>query len=106
MKCKSCGKELYAHSTIYLTEYDEPICEHCFLTKNFKKCRFCGAIIKEEKYCCDNCTKKVFQNTLNSYGTKVNTIFINRKNDNKNNIGDRYYGMELEFSNTNPSILT
>ena len=104
MKCKLCGKELYAHNTIYLTEYDEPICEHCFLTENFKRCRFCGSIIKKEKYCCDNCTKKVFQNTLNSYGTKVNTIFINRKNDNKNNIGGRYYGMELEFSNTNPLI--
>ena len=104
MKCKSCGKELYEHDIIHLTEYNEPICEHCFLTKNFKRCRMCGSIIKEEKYCCDECTRKVFRNSMNSYSTKINTIFINRKDDNKKNIGDRYYGMELEFSNTNPLI--
>ena len=103
MKCKVCGKELNSDSYIMLTEYDEPICNECY-HEGFKKCKECGAVIKNEKDYCDECTKKIFKNIINSYNTKVKTIFVNRKDNNKNNIGDRYYGMEMEFSYSNPIV--
>jgi len=94
--CKDCGKEI-SISDVFFTEDNEPICREC--TSNYVNCSECGAFIKKshDRYVCMKCDSKVYDEIVNSYGTKPIARFQN-KNNIQGNLNNRYYGLEIEFS--------
>ena len=102
--CSICGR--------HLQEYDEMrtqdglLCSQCFRQRRYQQCSVCGEYFTSEDNhrICPNCEEKVYQRDINSYGTKPYPYFknFNSKLDGKD-VGCRYYGMELEFNDSNPS---
>ena len=100
MKCSQCGKNVNANDII-VTDY-EFICKDCFETsiETYHKCLICGTYTKNYNMVCDSCTSGVYVKDINSYGTKPKPVFKNYKYDKDIPLGKRYYGLELEYSNT------
>lgn len=105
MKCSRCGSNVKAEN-IVVTEH-EFLCENCFEREksSYSKCLVCGAYTTNTNMICDTCQCGVYTRDINSYGTKPNPVFKNFKYDKNIPLGKRYYGLELEYSNTNPSRL-
>ena len=101
MKCSQCGKNVNANDVI-VTDYGF-ICKDCFESRSrtYYKCLVCGTYTNNENMICDNCISGVYVKNINSYGTKPKPIFKNYKYDKDIPLGKRYYGLELEYSNTN-----
>ena len=100
MKCSQCGKNVNANDVI-VTDYGF-ICKDCFkkAERTYHKCLVCGTYTDNENMICDSCTSGVYVKNINSYGTKPKPIFKNYKYDKNIPLGKRYYGLELEYSNT------
>ena len=100
MKCSRCGKNVNADDVI-ITDYGF-ICKDCFNVgrKTYHKCLVCGTYTDNENMICDSCTSGVYIKNINSYGTKPKPVFKNYKYDKDVPLGNRYYGLELEYSNT------
>lgn len=99
MKCAECGREITRGG--YLTEEGKLICDNC--AGKHSQCSQCGRILsKGRSGLCIECTDSVFHKVINSYGTKVTSIYKN-KIDKDVCLNDRYFGMELEFSNITPA---
>ena len=101
MKCSRCGKNVNANDLI-VTDYGF-ICKDCFETgiKTYHKCLVCGTYTDNENMICNSCESGVYVKSINSYSTKPKPIFKNYKYDKDIPLGKRYYGLELEYSNTN-----
>ena len=101
MKCSYCGNNVNANDVI-VTDFGF-ICKNCFNARSetYHKCLICGTYTDNENMICDNCTSGVYVKNINSYGTKPKPIFKNYKYDKDIPLGKRYYGLELEYSNTN-----
>lgn len=105
MKCSRCGSNVRAEN-IVVTEHGF-LCENCFEREksSYSKCLVCGAYTMNTNMICDTCQSGVYTRDINSYSTKPNPVFKNFKYDKNIPLGKRYYGLELEYSNTNPSRL-
>lgn len=105
MKCSRCGSNVKAEN-IVVTEHGF-LCENCFEREksSYSKCLVCGAYTMNANMICDTCQSGVYTRDINSYSTKPNPVFKNFKYDKNIPLGKRYYGLELEYSNTNPSRL-
>ena len=101
MKCSVCGKNVNANDVI-VTDYGF-ICNDCFEARRgtHHKCIVCGTYTDNENMICDNCISGVYVKNINSYATKPKPVFKNYKYDKDIPLGKRYYGLELEYSNTN-----
>lgn len=101
MKCSQCGKNVNAEDVI-VTD-NGFMCNVCFESRygDQHKCLVCGTYTSNENMICDSCTSGVYVKDLNSYGTKPNPVFKNYKYNKNIPLGKRYYGLELEYSNTN-----
>ena len=100
MKCSQCGKNVNANDVI-VTDYGF-ICEDCFEVGRIThhKCLVCGTYTSNENMICYSCINGVYTRNINSYSTKPKPVFKNYKYDKDIPLGKRYYGLELEFSNT------
>lgn len=100
MKCSNCGKNVNANDVI-VTDYGF-ICKDCFEvgSRTYHKCLVCGAYTVNVNMICDNCISGVYVKNINGYGTKPKPVFKNYKYDKDIPLGNRYYGLELEYSNT------
>ena len=101
MKCIHCGKEI-TNVTI-VDENDQPVCEKCF-RNHYEYCNDCHrAIPRGQKYC-NSCADRAFNRVMNSYSTKITSVFGNKKSDNIKCLNDRYYGLELEYNYFSPAL--
>lgn len=100
MECSRCGKNVNADDII-ITDCGF-ICYDCFDVgrKTYHKCLVCGTYTENDNMICDSCISGVYVKNINSYGTKPKPVFKNYKYDKNIPLGKRYYGIELEFSNT------
>ena len=100
MKCSYCGNNVNANDVV-VTDFGF-ICKDCLKAGGgtYHKCLACGTYTDNENMICDNCTSGVYVKNINSYGTKPKPIFKNYKYDKNIPLGKRYYGLELEYSNT------
>ena len=100
MKCSRCGKNVNANDVI-VTDSGF-MCNDCFKSRIsvYHKCLVCGTYTSNENIICDSCMSGVYLKNINSYGTKPNPVFKNYKYDKNIPLGKRYYGLELEYSNT------
>ena len=100
MKCSRCGENVNANDVI-VTDYGF-ICKDCFEAgiEVTHKCLVCGTYTDNENMICDNCVSGVYVKNINSYSTKPKPVFKNYKYDKDIPLGKRYYGLELEYSNT------
>lgn len=105
MKCSRCGKNVNADDVI-VTDCGF-ICKDCFEKerKNYHKCLACGTYTENENMICDSCISGIYVKNINSYGTKPKPVFKNYKYDKDIPLGKRYYGLELEYSNTNSATV-
>lgn len=103
MKCSRCGKNVNANDVIVTDQGF--ICKDCLEVKRgiYHKCLVCGTYTENENMLCDSCTSGVYVKNINSYGTKPKPVFKNYEYDKDIPLGKRYYGLELEYSNTNSS---
>ena len=101
MKCSLCGNNVNANDVI-VTDYGF-ICKDCFKERKgiYHKCLVCCTYTDNENMICDKCISGVYVKNINSYGTKPKPIFKNYKYNKDIPLGKRYYGLELEYSNTN-----
>ena len=101
MKCSHCGNNVNANDVV-VTDFGF-ICKDCLKAGSgtYHKCLACGTYTVNENMICDNCTSGVYVKNINSYGTKPKPIFKNYKYNKDIPLGKRYYGLELEYSNTN-----
>ena len=101
MKCSYCGNNVNANDVV-VTDFGF-ICKDCLKAGSgtYHKCLACGTYTDNENMICDNCTSGVYVKNINSYGTKPKPIFKNYKYNKDIPLGKRYYGLELEYSNTN-----
>ena len=101
MKCSYCGNNVNANDVV-VTDFGF-ICNDCLKAGSgtYHKCLACGTYTNNENMICDNCTSGVYVKNINSYGTKPKPIFKNYKYNKDIPLGKRYYGLELEYSNTN-----
>lgn len=101
MKCSRCGNNVNANDVV-VTDFGF-ICKDCLKAgrETYHKCLVCGTYTDNENMICDNCTSGVYVRNINSYGTKPKPIFKNYKYDKDIPLSKRYYGLELEYSNTN-----
>ena len=101
MKCSYCGNNVNANDVV-VTDFGF-ICKDCLKAGSgtYHKCLACGTYTENENMICDNCTSGVYVKNINSYGTKPKPIFKNYKYNKDIPLGKRYYGLELEYSNTN-----
>ena len=100
MKCSRCEKNINADDVI-ITDYGF-ICKDCLeeVKRVYNKCLICGTYTHNDNMICDSCANGVYVKNINSYGTKPRPVFKNYKYDKDIPLGKRYYGLELEFSNT------
>lgn len=100
MKCSICGKNVNAND-VTVIDYGF-ICNDCFKARSrtYHKCLVCNTYTDNENMICDNCISGVYVKNINSYSTKPKPIFKNYKYDKDIPLGNRYYGLELEYSNT------
>ena len=100
MKCSQCGKNVNANDVI-VVDYGF-ICKDCFkiVERTYHKCLVCGTYTSNENMICDSCISGVYTRNINSYSTKPKPVFKNYKYDKDIPLGKRYYGLELEYSNT------
>ncbi len=100
MKCSICGRNVNAKDVAVIDVGF--ICNDCLeLRKNiYHKCIVCGTYTSNENMICDSCTSGVYVKNINSYSTKPKPVFKNYKYDKDIPLGKRYYGLELEYSNT------
>ena len=101
MKCSYCGNNVNANDVIVID--NGFICKDCFeiIGRKYYKCLICGTYTSNENMICNSCASGVYVKNINSYGTKPTPIFKNYKYDKNIPLGKRYYGLELEYSNTN-----
>ena len=67
------------------------------------RCHNCNSlmVIPKDHICrCPECEEKIYKNTINSYGTKPRAVFKTNNKDSNVEMGCRYYGLELEYNNT------
>lgn len=98
MKCVICGAD-HSIDRMQITEDNSFICREC--AYNYIRCSICGKILIHGGTTCNECKSKVFLNSLNSYSTKPKPVFHNKINTH-DNLNNRYYGLEIEFSNLDP----
>ena len=102
--CSICGRHLQEYQGVGTR--DGLICELCYRQRRYIQCIVCGEYFSSEDdhRICPNCEEKVYQRDINSYVTKPRPYFknFNSKLDGKD-VGCRYYGMELEFNDSNPT---
>ena len=101
MNCSICGARIEKDSTFEVLDDGTVVCTICACHK-VGTCRRCGTRIKFGEDLCEHCKNEIFRKNINSYSTTVN-IFINKVNTNKC-LNNRYYGMELEYSNMSGSM--
>lgn len=104
MKCKICGKEILNQNEINLDEEGGVLCQECADKSKFGRCKECGRVLLAPAVFCADC-KNCYLRLENSYGTKPKPRFINVKYKNGVELNRRYYGLEMEFSNTNSFVL-
>ena len=100
--CKHCGKTFDVNYAI-LDENSNVICRDCY-ESHYTRCSKCGVAIplSEGREICYDCDSVVYKKPINSYGTKPIPRFKGKKyNDNKL---CRYYGLELEYNYTSPTL--
>lgn len=105
MKCSLCEKKINANDVIVI-DYGF-ICKDCFkeVKRTYNKCLICGTYTHNDNMICDSCTSGVYVKNINGYGTKPKPVFKNYKYDKDIPLGKRYYGLELEYSNTNSAMV-
>lgn len=101
MKCSCCGNNVNANDVV-VTDFGF-ICEDCLKARSetYHKCLVCGTYTSNDNMICDSCTSGVYVKKINSYCTKPKPVFKNYEYDKDIPLGKRYYGLELEYSNTN-----
>lgn len=99
MKCSICGKELSKKDTKFRYDNGEWICQDCMRNK-CSYCYECGSYHLRWNTCSCQINNYSGKRVL-SYGTKPPLKFFSKKNRQL----PRYYGMEFEMSNINPSLL-
>lgn len=102
-KCKCCGKKLDVNN-FSVTEDNDLICPYCARTK-YVACIQCGKFIPKDsgRYMCNECDSYIYKKAINNYSLKPTPRFKNKLGVERD-IGNRYYGMELEFSNVKPEL--
>jgi len=71
--------------------------------KYLTRCRECNSLMvkpKDNIPRCPECEERIYKNTINSYGTKPRAVFKTNNKDSNIEMGCRYYGLELEYNNT------
>ena len=103
LKCKCCGEDIDTNS-FAVTEDGDLICHSC-ADKKYVPCRYCGKYIPKEfgRWVCNECESSIYTNAINGYSTKPTPRFKNKLGVERD-IGNRYYGMELEFSYVKPEL--
>ena len=104
MKCKKCGKEILTQDEIELDEEGGVLCHECADASEYGRCDKCGRVLTSAKVLCDDCYNCYLRHN-NSYGTKPTPRFINTGYKDGVELNRRYYGLEMEFSNTNSFTL-
>ena len=104
MFCSECGIELTPETAIVL-DTGELICTSCIHNgrDTYGRCDRCGRWYKRTNGGCSHCKSTVYDRVLNSYGTKPEPIFMNKKGIGYN--GNRFYGLEIELNNVTPSFV-
>lgn len=96
--CDVCGKKT---DNYVITGDGEIVCEDCRPT-NIHQCH-CGAWILISKIRCNYCEDKLYKMAMNPYSTKPVPMFKNHYTNLRTNIkSQRYYGFEMEFSDSDP----
>ena len=111
--CDDCG-ELVSSENLYIAHVDGAqigICGAC--TTYYWYCEACGGYYctndyNQEYECCNSCMERLDmddiiyrdEQIINSYGYKPKPKFISQEKENTK----RYYGMEIEIGDTQPSI--
>lgn len=104
MKCDYCGSD-HSPNDIFVDTEGKFICPNCISRNYLYRCNECGRVFKPENSStiCDECANKVYDKYINPYSTKPKPIFTNKYGKEGNKL--RYYGVELELSHTNPSLI-
>ena len=100
MKCQICGRNVNANDVAVIDIGF--MCNDCFESRKamYHKCLVCGTYTSNENMICNSCDSGVYVKNINSYNTKPKPIFKNYKYDKNIPLCKRYYGLELEYSNT------
>lgn len=99
MRCKKCGTNKFDISDMKKVD-GYYICPECFY-RYYKSCEVCGKLFEwnsVNQSICDKCDSKVYERPINNYSTKPRPRFINYDTESREDLGRRYYGLEMEFS--------
>lgn len=104
MKCAKCGEEI-SPSQVRVTEDGQFICASC-ASRYYIMCSNCRRYIlkSEDRRKCEVCNSYIYNNDINNYSLKPIPVFKNRNNL-RGDLNNRYYGLEIEYSNVNPSFV-
>lgn len=106
MRCTCCSTKKFDLQKLTKTE-DGMVCPEC-LDRYYRSCRNCGTYFKKKAYYhmnCKKCEDNIYKANLNGYSTKPFPRFANFGSDSRDNLGCRYYGLEMEFNNTQASLI-
>lgn len=98
--CSICGKETIDY---YVTGDDDIVCHRCANAGAIRRCS-CGVWIRANKARCHVCEENIYRKDINGYSTKPIPQFKNFRSESRQEFKDqRYYGLELEYNNTDYS---
>lgn len=106
MRCSCCGTNKYDKERMQKTD-DGYICMDC-LDRYYRQCSECGSWFKYKNYThrrCNKCEDNIYKREINNYSTKPFPRFANFGKDTRDDLGCRYYGLEMEFNYTRPSSM-
>lgn len=105
--CSCCGREKPI-SQLKIDENGNYICDTC-AQYEYRICRECGVYFNDDRNS-DKCSKhriniSPYEKVINVYSFKPEPMFVNKVDkDNRKNLNQRYYGLEMEYSNVSPSV--
>lgn len=103
--CAICGKVITDRQEYIETADHELVHRNCAISQRLSHCECCNGYIVKRKGVrrCKSCEEKIYTNYINGYSTKPIPQFKNYIGEQGKEYPVRYYGLEMEFNNCNPS---
>lgn len=103
--CAICGKAITNKQEYIETADHEFVHRNCAIAQGLNRCECCHGYILNRKGVrrCKRCEEQIYTNDINGYSTKPVPQFKNYIGEQGKEYPVRYYGLEMEFNNCDPS---